>query len=289
MILLSGICPMVYAATAVETIRVPQDYPTIQEAVNAAGAGDVIRVGKGEFRGASVNKPVTIIGEGADTRITSGVSVPRQLPDPGFPPFAFVGFLISFGGSGATISNFRIELTQAPVIPNPILAIGIHVRHVDDVTVIHNEVVGPGSAALPQYAGVYLLGASQCAVALNKMDGTYNGVALSSDPFINTPTSNNQVVNNRMFNMRIGIDIREHLMNPAIGFGPEQPIQQNTFYGNSMQGEIGLNLFDQSGTLRDFIRDNNFIRNDFRQCTTPLQENVPGLANKNHFFVNPGL
>lgn len=48
-------------STAKPSIRVPQDYPTIQEAVNAAKPGDVIKVGKGAFKGASVNKPVTII------------------------------------------------------------------------------------------------------------------------------------------------------------------------------------------------------------------------------------
>ncbi|MFN7949001.1 MAG: hypothetical protein U0Z53_26845 [Blastocatellia bacterium] len=282
-------------ATAPPPIQVPRDYPTIQEAVNAARPGDVIRVGRGEFKGASVNKPVTIIGEGAETRITSGVSVPVQLPDRGFPPFAFVGFLISFGGSGATISNFRIELTNAPVIPNPIMIIGVHVRHADDVTVIHNEIVGPGvvtgpgAAAFAQYSGIYLLGANRCTVALNKVDGTYNGIGLRSDPFINTPTTNNEVVHNRLSRMRIGIGLEEHRMNPATGFGPEQPVQQNNFLGNSVQGEIGLSLSDLAGTLRDFIRDNNFTRNDFTQCATPLQENVPGMANKNHFLMNPGL
>jgi hypothetical protein len=271
-------------------IHVPRDYATIQEAVDAAKPGDVIKVGKGAFKGASVNKAVTLIGEGSNTRITSGVGVPRVLTDPGFPAFAFVGFLVSFGGSGATISNFKIELTPAPVIPNPILAIGVHVRHADDVTVIHNEVVGPGAPpALSTYAGVYLLGANRCTVAHNKLEGTYNGVGLFSDPFINTPTTKNEVAHNRMVNMRIGIDVREHRMNPAAGLGPEQPVQQNKVSYNSVQGNIGLNLFDQTGTLRDFISDNRFTHNDFRQCTTPLQENVPGMAGKNYFFMNLGL
>jgi hypothetical protein len=276
-------------------LRVPQDFPTIQAAIDAAKPGDVIRVGKGEFKGASVNKPVTLIGEGAGTRITSGAGVPRVMTDPGFPAFAFVGFLVSFGGSGATISNFRIELTQAPVIPNPILIVGLHVRHADDVTLIHNEIVGPGevtgpgAAAFTQYGGIYLFGANRCAVAFNKMEGTYSGVTLNSDPFINTPTTKNEVVHNRMLNMRIGIWFREHRMNPAAGLGPETPVQQNTLYGNLVTGEVGLSLFDQAGTLRDFIRDNSFIRNDFRQCKTPFQENAPGMAGKNHFFMNLGL
>lgn len=78
-------------------------------------------------------------------------------------------------------------------------------------------------------------------------------------------------------------------MNPASGFGPEQPIRQNNVSYNSVQGDVGLNLFDQAGTLRDFIGNNNFTHNDFRQCTKPFQENVPGMANKNYFFMNLGL
>jgi hypothetical protein len=78
-------------------------------------------------------------------------------------------------------------------------------------------------------------------------------------------------------------------MNPAAGLGPETPVQQNTLYGNLVTGEVGFSLFDMAGTLRDFIRDNNFIRNDFRQCKTPFQETVPGMVGKNYFFMNLGL
>jgi nitrous oxidase accessory protein NosD len=276
-------------ALAQPIIRVPQDYPTIQQAIDAAQPGDVIKVGAGEFKGASVNKPVTLIGEGANTRITSGVGVPRVMTDPGFPAFAFVGFLVSFGGSGATISNFSFELTAAPRIPNPILAIGVHVRHADEVTVIHNQIIGPGAAALPQYTGVYLFGANRCIVALNKMDGSDSGVAVYSDPFINTPTTRNQITHNRMSKMRIGIILSAHRMNPATGFGPEQPVSENYFFGNLVQGQIGLRLNDQAPALRDFIRDNRFVRNDFRQCTTPYQESAAGLAGKNSFSMNLGL
>ena len=276
-------------STAAAPLRVPQDYSTIQAAVDAAKPGDVIKVSAGEFRGATVNKPVTLVGDGANTRITSGVGVPRVTTDPGFPAFAFVGFLISFGGSGATISNFRIELTSAPVIPNPILAIGVHVRHADDVTVIHNEVVGPGAAALSTYSGLYLFGANRCSVAFNKLDGTNSGVALYSDPFINTPTVKNEVVHNRILNARNGITLAEHRLNQSPGFGPEQPIQLNNISYNSVQGNVGVNLSDASGTLRDFISGNNFTHNDFKLCTKPIQENVPGLASKNYFFMNLGL
>jgi hypothetical protein len=274
-------------STAKAVIQAPRDYPTIQEAVNAAMPGDVIKVGKGEFKGASVNKPVTLIGEGKNTRITSGVTVPRQLTDPGFPAVLTVAFLVSFGGSGATISNFTIELAPAFSPPTPAMGIGVHVRHADDVTVIHNEIAGPGLGAFNQFGGIYLLGGNRCTIAFNKVDGTYSGIELRSDPFINITTMNNQVVHNQIFNIRRGLALAAHRSGGSLG--PEQPVQQNNFSYNHVQGDVGLNLLDLSGLLRDFISNNNFTHNDFRPCTTPLQENVPGLAGKNYFFMNLGL
>lgn len=53
--------PPVLAQTV---LRVPEDYETIQEAVNAAVEGDTIRVGSGTYCGAVVTKRLTIIGEG---------------------------------------------------------------------------------------------------------------------------------------------------------------------------------------------------------------------------------
>jgi len=38
------------------TIHVPEDYPTIQAAVIAAEAGDIIRVGPGQWCGARITK-----------------------------------------------------------------------------------------------------------------------------------------------------------------------------------------------------------------------------------------
>ena len=53
------------------TLLVPDDYPTIQEAVDAAEAGDIIMVGPGEYAGAVIDRvPVIIEGSGDDTRIT---------------------------------------------------------------------------------------------------------------------------------------------------------------------------------------------------------------------------
>ena len=55
------------------TIRVPDDYPTIQEAIDAASPGDTIQVAAGAYyERVTVNKTVTLMGEGPLTTIIDG-------------------------------------------------------------------------------------------------------------------------------------------------------------------------------------------------------------------------
>mgnify|MGYP005832199395 CR=1 FL=1 len=52
------------------TIRVPHDYPTIQEAINAASNGDTITVAAGYYYGhVVINKTLTLVGEDPETTI----------------------------------------------------------------------------------------------------------------------------------------------------------------------------------------------------------------------------
>lgn len=46
------------------TLRVPQDFPTIQAAVDAAADGDVVRVSKGTYAPFAVHTPITVKGKG---------------------------------------------------------------------------------------------------------------------------------------------------------------------------------------------------------------------------------
>jgi nitrous oxidase accessory protein len=63
---------LVVPATAA-TLRVPQDYPTIQDAVNAASPGDTIEVAAGTyFENVIVNTTVTIVGENSTATIVDG-------------------------------------------------------------------------------------------------------------------------------------------------------------------------------------------------------------------------
>ncbi|MCS7365818.1 MAG: pectinesterase family protein [archaeon GB-1867-035] len=56
-----------------KTIIVPDDYPTIQEAINSANTGDVIFVKKGiYFENLVINKTISIVGEEKETTVING-------------------------------------------------------------------------------------------------------------------------------------------------------------------------------------------------------------------------
>ena len=75
-------------AAAAAVRRVPGSYATIQAAVDAAGAGDIIDVAPGRHCGARIDRPVTLLGHGRATIIgcadgpalSSGVRAGFQLP-----------------------------------------------------------------------------------------------------------------------------------------------------------------------------------------------------------------
>jgi nitrous oxidase accessory protein NosD len=106
-------------------IEVPEDYPTIQDAVDFAAPGDKIIVGLGEYSGAIVNKPVEIVGEDG-AAIVDG-------PPYDLDPTIKTGFFLEPGiSSDVTISGFTF-FVDLPVFG----------RSVDDVTVKHNIMNAP--------------------------------------------------------------------------------------------------------------------------------------------------
>jgi hypothetical protein len=124
-------------ASAADTLLVPDDFPTIQDAVDAANpaGGDTVMVGPGDYAGAVITNPVKIVGCGNETRITSGTWAYSE------DAFDLVG--IFFDADGTEISNLVIEYDG--------LGFGVYGYQVDKVT-ISNVTIND-----PEYHGILVV------------------------------------------------------------------------------------------------------------------------------------
>jgi hypothetical protein len=116
---------------AQNVLRVPEDYSTIQLAINAAVSGDTIRVGPGTYCGAMIGRQLTILGEGQPTITSCGTQT--------------VGFLLFGTASGTVIQHLNFSG----------LTTGIGAFGANDVTVEHNimQLTGIGPVGINSYSG----------------------------------------------------------------------------------------------------------------------------------------
>jgi len=122
------------AAGGGHPIRVPQDQPTIQQAIDAAGDGDSIVVDRGRFCGATITKRVQLLGRHGATIIGCDQPVVGVLRA-GF-------FLPDASGSGSRIKGFRFDgqgVSNANLTP---LSLGVIARSADSVEVTDNDFQG---------------------------------------------------------------------------------------------------------------------------------------------------
>src|SRR3990170_7493523 len=83
-----------------KTIIVPDDYPTIQKAIDNANHGDTVFINRGTYSNQAliVNKPISLIGEGAETTILKGQNL----------VFPQMSITIQIKADNVTISGFTL-------------------------------------------------------------------------------------------------------------------------------------------------------------------------------------
>ena len=165
-----------------KTITVPDDYATIQEAINSASAGDRIMVRPGDYSGAIVDKAVEIKGK-AGTRIVAGYNN------------GAIAFWVTRDGSGAAISHLTI------IGDNENLLRGVRCDG-DNVTISHLNIQRVRWA-------IYIVNGDRCTVThntilLTRSDGTPSqpywsiGVGLAAHKLYDYDIKDNLVACNKI-------------------------------------------------------------------------------------------
>jgi len=90
-------------------IRVPQDYPTIQQAINAAVDGDTILVAAGTYyENFVLNKTVSLVGEQRETTVIDGNGT-------GIVDGSGAGAVVWVTATGVSVSNFTIRNSKSEI------------------------------------------------------------------------------------------------------------------------------------------------------------------------------
>jgi hypothetical protein len=172
--------------------RVPQDFPTIQSAVNNSNAGDTIRVGPGRWCGARITKTLNLVGEGATI-----MGCPPGIPGP-VGSAARRGFFVNAAASGTTIRSFTFDgkgFSDTNLDP---LALGIQSQF------FTNNVVVDSNRFLGGLGGIQTHASSGWLVTHNVFDGFTilssgaGGFAILSEEFQNGRSTGNAYMYNEI-------------------------------------------------------------------------------------------
>ncbi len=225
-----------------EVIRVPQDHPTIQQAIDAASAGDTINVSRRSGESQSVyyerlviDKQLTLVGESRETIIIDGAgtgTVIRIQAD----AVEIRGFTVRNGGqkysgirtnsySYVTVANNTIKTNK-----NGVVFINSHYNTVVQNLMFNNSASG---MSLSQSLGNTISDNSVSQGAVSQ--GAY-GIKLSS-------TNATFVVNNTVADSSYGIYL-EHSSNDTV--------DKNTLIGNSVDGVFPY-------VCQDIVVSNNVV------------------------------
>lgn len=266
--------------------KVPQDFATIQEAIDDSAVvdGDTIKVRSGEYAGANVTKALTIQAR-RGARITSGPSV---------GPFSggFV-FPIDGSGSGSEIKGFRFEVD-----------LPIYAQLTDDVTVVRNRFYNATQ-------GVTNWGGSSWRITSNKVvslkAGNQGGIGIFIGDRNNVPggVTGNIVLYNKIFG---DLDVADTSIGGFRGAGvalfasfsggssKAEFISSNLIEGNFISLEssapevvdvVGVELSEAVTTLPEAkVFQNLVVKNYIKRMDTPYGFVPSGLFFENEFYLN---
>lgn len=256
-------------------IKVPQDYDTIQEAINAADPGDTIQVAAGTYpEHLLVNKSVTLKGDNRASIIAGDGAT--KIIEVNVGNVEITGFTIQDGGGwwkGIYVESWPDPLTGITITDNTILNTheGVFLSYCTGAIVSNNTIDNT-------YYGMRLHESDGNTITNNKINrSSYYGINLYSG------SENNEITGNEITNGKYGI-LHEYSDSNTLELNT---IDSNTEYGirlsyssdtlvkgnNIMNNKYGVYLWDSGGITFYY---NNFIDNTYQveHYETELTENI---------------
>ena len=260
--------PSVKAQT--RTITVPDDYSTIQEAINNANYANTVFVKSGVYvENPIINKTINLIGENKDTTIidvTAGIKIKKDY-------VALTGFTIYDGHDGISIAanNCNISNNKIRETTHGIVVFGNR----NDITNNVFEAIGLSSAIQLNFANMNNITNNHiesCVEGIqiwqnsNNNTITENTISNCQDAAINFQYSNNNtIIRNNITNSGYGTSIYGSNNNSIIN---------NNFVNNTIQFDANEWYYLTFGNPRS----NNTINKNYWSDYTGLDTNSDGVG-----------
>ncbi|MCW4016075.1 MAG: right-handed parallel beta-helix repeat-containing protein [Candidatus Bathyarchaeota archaeon] len=224
--------PQIEVVTAEgDTVVVPDDFPTIQAAVDAASEGDIIFVKSGTYNeSVCIDRPISLVGEDPKTTTIVG-------------DYRLNGTVVLIRHNNANITGFTVKPSAYSFSRK-----GIHLLHVNYCRVFGNTILDNGE-------GIWLYGSSENNITGNTIDGPSArscGISIKYSP-------NNYICNNL---------VTENYVGMSITYSDGNTVYNNTIINNPDGGlvinsngnNISNNIVSNQSTGITLAGSNNVLR-----------------------------
>jgi nitrous oxidase accessory protein len=221
-------------------IYVPTDFPTIQEAINAARDGDTIFVYNGTYyENVVVNKTVSLIGESQENTFIRAGNASINI--------------IDVTSDNVNVSGFHVNGANGS-LP---MACGFYLRGVSNVSLLHSYVTN-------NTIGICVETSNTCTISNNTVFSNYFGIDLRVGNTYNTIAGNNASSNGyygiilwsgSYYNVIVQNTFMNNPHGVTLGYSDNNTIAYNDILENDMGVEI------QRTSNNNTFHHNNFVGN----------------------------